>query len=711
MFIRSIVTFMALVVLAGVSSSHAGMIDPNLENRLRAAGPNERIPVIVTFSEKADIEGLKAKDKRVRRSRIIRSLKQRHEESARKSSVVDIVGKTRADRREAGMRPLWLINGVALKVRPHVIRALAAKPSVNSVRLDQTIQAPSVNVAVDALPEWNLAAIHAPDLWSIGHTGEGVVIACVDTGVDVDHPDLVTRWRGGSNSWFDANDPEFNPLVNNLPYDLDGHGTGVMGILVGGNEGGTDIGVAPGAKWIAAKIFNADGEALESEIHAAFQWLLDPDGDPETDDAPDIINNSWGYGQNPDVCIEEIDSISFRSDLQVLKQAGIAVVFSAGNNGPSPYTSQSPANYPESFSVGASDESPLVANFSSRGPSACDGGVFPHVVAPGVRTAYPYGIKTADLYLGAPNAYAYYAGTSFSAPHAAGAMALLLSAFPNLTPYQLETAMKVSAVDLGPAGLDNESGHGLMNAMGAFAAVQNFDHVTITAAIFDPAAETLMVIATSTAQPNVTLTGEGFGDLEWKSWKEFYRKTFTGVTDPPQTVTVVSSGGGSATVTLPGMDTVSLTGLTYDPQARALTVIATSSDQPNVTLTAEGLGTLEWKSWKEFYRNTFYGIADPPVEVTVSSSGGGSDTAAVPRDTVSITGLSYDAEARTLMVIATSTDQPDVTLSAEGFGALEWKSWLNLYRKTFAGVDTLPGSVRVVSSGGGSDEGIVSSQQ
>jgi hypothetical protein len=235
--------------------------------------------------------------------------------------------------------------------------------------------------------------------------------------------------------------------------------------------------------------------------------------------------------------------------------------------------------------------------------------------------------------------------------------------------------------------------------------------VTITAAIFDPAAETLMVIATSTAQPNVTLTGEGFGDLEWKSWKEFYRKTFTGVTDPPQTVTVVSSGGGSATVTLPGMDTVSLTGLTYDPQARALTVIATSSDQPNVTLTAEGLGTLEWKSWKEFYRNTFYGIADPPVEVTVSSSGGGSDTAAVPRDTVSITGLSYDAEARTLMVIATSTDQPDVTLSAEGFGALEWKSWLNLYRKTFAGVDTLPGSVRVVSSGGGSDEGIVSSQQ
>jgi len=698
-----------MLLSAGVS--HAGVIEPNLDHRLRVAGPNERIPVIVTFSEKANIDGFNAPNKKVRRSRIIRALKKKHEEITAKSSVRDVAGKTQADRREARMRPLWLINGVAMKVRPNAVRAMASKPFVDSVRLDQTIQAPTLEAVLDSPNEWNLDAIHAPDLWSFGHTGQGVVIANVDTGVDVNHPDVINRWRGGSNSWFDANDPDFDPLVDNHPYDPDGHGTGVMGILVGGDAGGTHIGVAPGAQWIAAKIFDGNGEALESEIHAAFQWLLDPDGDPETDDAPDIINNSWGYGQNPNVCIEEIGGISFRTDIRILKQAGIAVVFSAGNNGPSSYTSQSPANYPESFAVGASDEASMVADFSSRGPSACGEATFPHVVAPGDRSGYPYGIRTADLYLGAPDPYAYYVGTSFAAPHAAGAMALLLSAFPSLTPYQLETALKMSAIDLGTAGPDNESGHGLINAMGAFEAVQNFDQVTISNATFDPATETLMIMATSSAQPDVNLTAEGFGELEWKSWNNFYRNTFGGVAVPPNSVTVSSSGGGSATLTMSGLDTVSITGLTYDRNASSLTVIATSSDQPYVALTADGLGPLEWKSWKNFYRNTFFGITDPPAAVNVTSSGGGSDTAPLPVDTVTITGLTYDPEARTLMVIATSSDQPNVTLTAEGLGGLDWKSWLNLYRKTFTAIDAPPSSVRVVSSGGGSDQKEVSSKQ
>ena len=115
----------------------------------------------------------------------------------------------------------------------------------------------------------------------------------------------------------------------------------------------------------------------------------------------------------------------FPTRIQALKAAGIAVVFAAGNDGPAASTSESPANYPESVAVGAVDRSNLVADFSSRGPSACGTGVYPTLAAPGVH------IETTGL----NNTTVVADGTSFSSPHVAGVMALLLSqgAFPNAT--------------------------------------------------------------------------------------------------------------------------------------------------------------------------------------------------------------------------------------------------------------------------------------
>ena len=78
--------------------------------------------------------------------------------------------------------------------------------------------------------------IRASELWDMGFTGTGMVIASMDTGVDATHPDLASRWRGGANSWFDVNG------VYDTPFDYSGHGTGVMGILVGGDAGGSAIG-------------------------------------------------------------------------------------------------------------------------------------------------------------------------------------------------------------------------------------------------------------------------------------------------------------------------------------------------------------------------------------------------------------------------------------------------------------------------------------
>ena len=196
-----------------------------------------------------------------------------------------------------------------------------------------------------------------------------------------------------------------------------------------------------------------------SAIHQAFQWILDPDNNPDTDDAPDVVNNSWGADDSVNECIYE-----FQEDIQALRTSEIAVVFSAGNGGPALSTSISPANYPENFTVGAVDDNSDILVFSSRGPSACNGSIYPLVAAPGVN------IRTADLTFGGvfPNSYSNVTGTSFAAAHVTGAMALLLGAYPCLAVTELAISLKDSAVDLGSPGPDNESGYGLIDSIAAY---------------------------------------------------------------------------------------------------------------------------------------------------------------------------------------------------------------------------------------------------
>jgi subtilisin family serine protease len=118
-------------------------------------------------------------------------------------------------------------------------------------------------------------------------TGSNVVVASLDTGVDTTNPDLAASWRGGTDSWFDPYGQHATPS------DLNGHGTSTMDVIIGRSASGMAIGVAPGAKWIAAKIFDDTGAASLTAIHLSFQWLLDPSGNPAIPNAPQVVNNSW----------------------------------------------------------------------------------------------------------------------------------------------------------------------------------------------------------------------------------------------------------------------------------------------------------------------------------------------------------------------------------------------------------------------------------
>jgi bacillopeptidase F len=435
-------------------STPAGAEAPDLPGFLRSLQPDREVSVIVALSAKADLKRVKDRDRGLRRAAVVSALKSKADATQGPfKSFLEARGAKR-------VRSLWIINGMAITAPAAVIGELANLPGIESIRPDGIVAVPVAAPAVPAPAEWNIAAVRAPELWQLGFNGQGIVVANMDTGVDVSHLDLQGRWRGGTNSWYDPNGE------HPAPYDRDGHGTQTMGIMAGGNAGGTFIGVAPGAQWIAVKIFNDAGAAFYSAIHLGFQWLLDPDGDPATNDAPDIVNLSWGLP------VAGGCNAEFQPDVQALKAAEIFVAVASGNDGPNASTSVSPANYPESVSVGAVHQN-LVVDFSSgRGPSACDGTVYPELAAPGMN------IKTTDLTGGGafPTSYAYVDGTSYAAPHVAGAAALLLQAFPTLPVTTLEALLRMSAQDLGMAGPDNDYGYGLVDAYGAFSTlvVPNF---------------------------------------------------------------------------------------------------------------------------------------------------------------------------------------------------------------------------------------------
>ncbi|MFZ3078524.1 MAG: S8 family serine peptidase, partial [Bellilinea sp.] len=265
-------------------------------------------------------------------------------------------------------------------------------------------------------PTWGLTDTGAPAFWSTyGRQGQGIIVANIDTGVQYDHPALVNSFRcQGSVLPTAACWKDVTPTAATTPYDDQGHGTHTMGTMVGSNNPAltNNVGMAPGAKWIACKAFVGTSASNQDLLECA-QWLLAPGGSAAN--RPHIINNSWGG--DPSSYDEW-----FLPSVQAWRAAGIFPVFSAGNDGVADTCKEigSPANYPEAFTVAAHDSNGWIAYFSSQGPSGTS--LKPNLSAPGV-----------NIYSSVPgNAYGYLSGTSMSAPHASGAAALLWSCNPAL---------------------------------------------------------------------------------------------------------------------------------------------------------------------------------------------------------------------------------------------------------------------------------------
>ncbi|MEV0647023.1 S8 family serine peptidase [Phytomonospora sp. NPDC050363] len=320
----------------------------------------------------------------------------------------------------------WIVNTIKVTGDAALVEDLAVLDGVESIKADAEIQldeptAGTDEAAVNAV-EWNITNINAPQVWDqYGVHGEGIVVANIDSGVDYLHPAVNSKYRGKNADGTYSNDYNwFDPTgvcpTAGVPCDNNGHGTHTMGTMVGG-DGANTIGVAPGAKWIAAKGC-ATSSCPEAALLAAGQWIVAPtdaNGDnPDPSKAPHVVNNSWGGGTSDDPWYEEI--------VQSWEDAGIFPSWSNGNDGELGCNSSGdPGVYPVSYSSGAYDINNAIADFSGRGPGR-DGEVKPNLAAPGVnvRSSVPNG------------GYQAFSGTSMAAPHTTAVVALMWSAAPAL---------------------------------------------------------------------------------------------------------------------------------------------------------------------------------------------------------------------------------------------------------------------------------------
>jgi subtilisin family serine protease len=349
------------------------------------------------------------------------------------------------DQHAVNYQVFWINNSILVRgANRDLVNELAARSDVAYIRGNHTVKLDVIESSASAAPdntdaiEWGISKIRAPAVWAAGNTGQGKVVANVDTGVRYTHAALVNQYRGNTGSGFDHNynwwDPSRvcgNPSL--APCDNNEHGTHTMGTMVGGDGNGpftNDIGVAPGAKWIAAKGCETNS-CSDTALTSSAQFIACPtrlDGTaPDCTKAPDVVNNSWGGGQHDPW---------YASYVQAWQAAGIVPVFSAGNNGSGCNSMGSPGDYANVYGIGAISINDTLASFSSKGP-----GQFrpqkPDFVAPGdnVRSS----INTND------NAYGLLSGTSMAAPHVSGAVALYLSARPNATFKTINAVFRASA--------------------------------------------------------------------------------------------------------------------------------------------------------------------------------------------------------------------------------------------------------------------------
>jgi subtilisin family serine protease len=492
----SLVTgLMIIVLLAGTVSAAPTLIGEKLSTALVSAESAEMIPVIVLMSQRHDVEELSAmvegfrSDKR--KAMVWNEVSLRAEQS--QEALLDHLYDLEQNGSVEGIRSLKMANGISVHATPAVIREIASRDDIFHIALvveEKVIDDPvEVPVLIDELDEIVSAVsiVNAPAVWDMGFTGEGVLVAIIDTGCDYDHPDLADHlWDGGVAYPNHGYDFHYN---DNDPNDVYGHGTHCAGTTLGDGTNGSQTGVAPDATLMALKVLGDNGNGSQPTTWAALDFCLEQ--------GVDVTSYSIGWHY-----LTGTVRATFRDHYDIMNVAGIVNIAAAGNERgwgydvpdnvrtpgdcPAPWLNPAqtqPGTVSGMITAGATNDNDTIASFSSYGPvgwgsvpgyndfsyNPGTGLIKPDISAPGVN------VRSLNL----NNGYTNMSGTSMATPNIAGAAALLFSSEPNLTPAQICEALEMSAVDLGPPGMDNDFGAGRIDCEAAVVWLGNLADVNV----------------------------------------------------------------------------------------------------------------------------------------------------------------------------------------------------------------------------------------
>ncbi len=474
---RTILACLLVLCTAGF-----GLVTPDLQKHIGTAAAGQLLPVHIIMKQQFDIrllnslvDGMPKRQRRVEVARILQDYS-----AQQQAGLLEFLGEREAAGEAKSVTSLWIVNAVYCEATPAVISLVSDMADVNYVNYDlayspNLLETPEPTSGSEEIT-WGVDKINAPAVWALGYTGQGVVCGHIDTGCNYNHIDLADHmW---TNSHYPHHGWNFEDNSND-PMDISGHGTHTSGTVAGDGTGGSQTGVAPDANLMTCRVRTVADSVAESQCWEAMQFVISPPLAPDSGADLYTMSLGWYISWNP-------HQAAWRQTADAVHAAGLIQCVAAGNERgtPPPNGCRCPGNVPPPWwnpentgvgalsgvmSIGATDVNDAIASFSSPGPVTWSG------VPPYSDYPYPPGLTRPDI--SAPGVdvkscamgggYTTMSGTSMATPHTAGAVCLMLSKNPTLEPWEVDSILEMTSLDLGPAGKDTDFGAGRINALAA----------------------------------------------------------------------------------------------------------------------------------------------------------------------------------------------------------------------------------------------------
>lgn len=494
---RLIYSLIIAIFVCNFGYAQNSIIEKDLQEVMNEKG-DELISINIVFKEQMDTEKLRERvadidNKMTRREATMKELKMFSEKS--QQEVLSIIRAEERNGKSSDIICHWLSNSITCKATKEVINILSQRDDIfiighnadkNVILTNDAQNTDDDRYTEKAEPEItaNVTQVNAPEVWEQGYTGEGVLVAVIDSGVNYNHPDLADHlWDGGAqypNHGYNCYDN------TNDPMDGTGHGTHCAGTICGDGTGGKQTGVAPNATLMCVKAINDSGNATVNSIVSGMEFAVEH--------GAQVLSMSLGIANS---------SVSERTMLRQTcvntLEVGVIASVACGNEGgsqanPIPNNVRVPGSCPAPWihpdqqvnagatscvvSVGAVTSNNTVAGMSSRGPVTWQntsygdypynpgiGLIRPDVCAPGVDVVSLNNANTG---------YTKKTGTSMAAPCVAGVMCLMISKDNTLTPEEISMILETSAEKLSETK-NNDTGSGKVNALAAINAIDMGD--------------------------------------------------------------------------------------------------------------------------------------------------------------------------------------------------------------------------------------------